>query len=143
MLLASVRDALAFSRRSALAQAERQTVQRRLARLTAREREVRWLVVRGGLTNRQIAAELGAAEKTIKVHRGQVTRKMQADSVAALVHMIQRLDVNQFRSVSGDDAAAAMNDLDQGAVGVIAVAPSRHETKVGWAGSALANARPA
>ena len=56
---------------------------------------------------------------------------MQADSVAALVHMIQRLDVNQLRSVSGDDAAAAMNDLDRGAVGVIAVAPSRHETKVG------------
>jgi FixJ family two-component response regulator len=104
-LLASVRDALAFSRRSARAQADRQTVQGRLARLTAREREVLWLVVRGGLTNRQIAAELGVAERTIKVHRGQVTRKMEANSVAALVHMIQRLDVNQPRSSSGDDAA--------------------------------------
>jgi FixJ family two-component response regulator len=123
VLLASVRAALAFSRQGALAQAERQAVRERLARLTAREREVLWLVVRGGLSNRQIAAELGAAEKTIKIHRGRVTRKMQADSVAALVHMIQRLGVNQLRSSFGDDAAAAMNDLGQDALGVMAGRP--------------------
>jgi FixJ family two-component response regulator len=50
-----------------------------------------WLIVRGGLTNRQMAAELGITEKTIKVHRGQVTRKMKAGSVADLVRMTQRL----------------------------------------------------
>ena len=76
MLLASVRDALAFSRRSALAQAERQTVQRRLARLTAREREVRWLVVRGGLTNRQIAASAHISERTVETHVGHVLAKL-------------------------------------------------------------------
>ena len=48
------------------------------------------LVVRGML-NKQIAADLGAAEKTIKIHRGRVMKKMQADSVANLVRMAQRL----------------------------------------------------
>jgi FixJ family two-component response regulator len=63
----------------------------RLALLTPRERQVLALIVRGGLTNRQMAAELGITEKTIKVHRGQVTRKMKAGSVADLVRMTQRL----------------------------------------------------
>jgi RNA polymerase sigma factor (sigma-70 family) len=78
-----------------MAQAERQAVENLLARLTARERQVLRLVVRGGLSNRQIAAELGAAEATIKVHRGRITRKMEADSVADLVRMIQRLGGEQ------------------------------------------------
>ena len=54
--------------------------------LTPREREVLALVVTGML-NKQIGAELGAAEKTIKVHRGRMMKKMQADSVADLVRM--------------------------------------------------------
>ena len=45
-----------------------------------------------GLLNKQIASELGAAEKTVKVHRGRVMQKMQANSVADLVHMIERLE---------------------------------------------------
>ena len=49
------------------------------------------LVVKG-LLNKQIASELGAAEKTVKVHRGRVMQKMQANSVADLVHMIERLE---------------------------------------------------
>jgi DNA-binding NarL/FixJ family response regulator len=61
-----------------------------LAALTPREREVLGLVVRGML-NKQIAAELGAAEKTIKIHRGRVMKKMEADSVANLVRLTQRL----------------------------------------------------
>ena len=44
-----------------------------------------------GLLNKQIAAELGAAEKTVKVHRGRVMRKMQAEWVAQLVRMMQRV----------------------------------------------------
>lgn len=64
----------------------------RYASLTRREREVMaWVVA--GLPNKRIAAELGTAEITIKVHRGRVTRKMGAESLADLVRMAARLDV--------------------------------------------------
>jgi FixJ family two-component response regulator len=59
----------------------------RLARLTKREREVCELVAQG-LLNKQIAYELGMSEKTVKVHRGRVTRKLNVDSVAALVRLM-------------------------------------------------------
>jgi FixJ family two-component response regulator len=62
----------------------------RLESLTRREREVMQLVVRG-LLNKQIAAELGTSETTIKIHRGQVMHKMQADSVPELVRMSGKL----------------------------------------------------
>jgi FixJ family two-component response regulator len=62
----------------------------RYATLTNREREVMGLVTRG-LLNKQIAAELGIAEKTIKVHRAQVMHKMHAGSVAELTHISERL----------------------------------------------------
>jgi FixJ family two-component response regulator len=62
----------------------------RFETLTAREREVMALVVTG-LLNKQIASELGTAEKTIKVHRAQVMHKMKADSLADLVRMADRL----------------------------------------------------
>jgi FixJ family two-component response regulator len=64
----------------------------RFAGLTPREREVMVWVVSGRL-NKQIAAELGTSEITVKVHRGQVMRKMQADSVADLVRMAGKLGV--------------------------------------------------
>jgi FixJ family two-component response regulator len=60
--------------------------------LTAREREVMGLVV-SGMLNKHIAAELGTSEITIKVHRGQVMHKMQADSLADLVRMGEMLKV--------------------------------------------------
>jgi FixJ family two-component response regulator len=66
-------------------------VRDRLARLTKREREVCDLVALG-LLNKQIAAELGTSEKTVKVHRGRVMHKLEVDSVAALVRMLGRLD---------------------------------------------------
>jgi FixJ family two-component response regulator len=64
-----------------------QETEERLARLTKREREVCELVAQG-LLNKQIAYELGMSEKTVKVHRGRVTRKLNVDSVAALVRLM-------------------------------------------------------
>ena len=79
------RDRVAWHRRAALA-----AVRQRYDRLTPREREVMRLVVAGWL-NKQIAAELGTSEIMVKVHRGQVMRKMQAASVADLVRMAAHL----------------------------------------------------
>lgn len=66
--------------------AERDT-EERLSRLTRREREVCDLVARG-MPNKEIAYELGTSEKTVKTHRGRVMRKLEVDSVAALVRLI-------------------------------------------------------
>jgi FixJ family two-component response regulator len=62
----------------------------RFAKLTPREREVFDLVVSGRL-NKQIAAELGMAERTVKAHRGQVMAKMQVTSLAELVHLADKM----------------------------------------------------
>ena len=88
-LLSAIERALALSRRARAASADRTEIRRRLDSLTPREREVLDRVVTGML-NKQIAAELGAAEKTIKVHRARVMIKMQAGSVADLVRMASR-----------------------------------------------------
>jgi FixJ family two-component response regulator len=66
--------------------AEESLLRQRLGSLTPREREVMLLVVRG-LSNKQVGHDLGICEKTVKVHRGQVMAKMQADSLAGLVRM--------------------------------------------------------
>jgi FixJ family two-component response regulator len=72
---------------------EMQTINSRLERLTPREREVLEHVVAGRL-NKQIAANLGTAEKTIKVHRGRVMRKLGVRSVADLVRMTERAGIS-------------------------------------------------
>ena len=83
--------ALERARLQSIAMRRQQQLQRdteqRLARLTKREREVCDLVA-AGLLNKQIAVELGMSEKTVKVHRGRVTRKLDVDSVAALVRLL-------------------------------------------------------
>lgn len=89
-LLAAVRQAL---RQDALAQqhqAELAGLRARLDTLTPREREVLMLVVTGRL-NKQIAAELGCGEQTVKVHRGRVMRKLAVGSVAELVRVAERI----------------------------------------------------
>ncbi|HEX5160081.1 MAG TPA: response regulator [Steroidobacteraceae bacterium] len=83
-LAAAVREALERDRVTRQKHAARAAINARLAALTARERQVFDLVVAGKM-NKQIAAQLGAAEKTVKVHRGRVMFKMRVRSVAELV----------------------------------------------------------
>jgi FixJ family two-component response regulator len=88
----------ALGRDRAVRERRRQLVelQKRYSTLSAREREVMNLVV-SGLLNKQIAAELGASETTIKIHRGRVMQKMQANSLPDLVRMADRLKVSTHR----------------------------------------------
>jgi RNA polymerase sigma factor (sigma-70 family) len=69
----------------------------RLESLTPREREVLPLLV-SGLLNKQIAAEIGTSEATVKVHRSQLMRKMGADSLADLVRMAERIGISMVKS---------------------------------------------
>ncbi|WP_310633680.1 MULTISPECIES: response regulator [unclassified Paraburkholderia] len=76
-------------------------IQRRVATLTPREREVMELVV-AGRANKVIADELGAAEKTIKIHRARVMEKMGANSLPDLVHLDAHRDSHRaYRSAFG------------------------------------------
>lgn len=87
-LLDAIHRALGRARELRGARAERETLARRVATLTPREREVLALVV-AGLSNKVVADRLGASEATIKVHRARVMEKMHADSLAHLVRMAQ------------------------------------------------------
>jgi FixJ family two-component response regulator len=88
-LLEAVSRAIEWDRQNRGRHAVRQSVRQRLDRLTPREREVFDLVVFGRL-NKQIAAELGTVEKTVKVHRSRMMAKMEVRSVAELVHLAEQ-----------------------------------------------------
>jgi FixJ family two-component response regulator len=87
-------------------QADADELRSRIATLTPREAEVFALVVTGML-NKQIAGQLGIGEKTVKVHRAQVMRKMNAGSLAALVQLAGQAGVLAARSPSLDQGAIA------------------------------------
>jgi FixJ family two-component response regulator len=89
-LVDSVEEALDRSAKDRTRRARREVLAARIATLTARERQVFELVVCGRL-NKQIAWEFGVGEKTIKVHRARVKRKMGAQTLAQLVHMADEL----------------------------------------------------
>jgi FixJ family two-component response regulator len=89
-LLGAVATALQRSRDARRDRAERLELQRRFELLTAREREVFHLVSQG-LLNKQIAGQLGTKEGTVKLHRANLVRKLDAHSVSDLVRMSDRL----------------------------------------------------
>lgn len=99
VLLAAVKTAIVKSQALLQQRQERNSIEARFARLTRREKEVLHLVVSGSL-NKQVAASLGIAERTVKIHRSRLMRKMSARTLAELVHLESR--------IGGADRAAAL-----------------------------------
>jgi len=97
VLLNAVDEAIRISCNRKKALARRHAIQRRFSLLSPRERDVFWKVVKG-LLNKQIAAELGIAEKTVKVHRARVMSKMEVISVADLVRLSEACDDPERRA---------------------------------------------
>ena len=90
VLLSAIRQAVESSRAALGHEAKTQAIRDGYAALSRRERQVMELVARG-LLNKQVAAELGISEVTVKAHRGRVMQKMKADSLAELVNMVATL----------------------------------------------------
>ena len=91
-LLDAIQQALQRDRAAREQQAEILNVHERYKTLTPREREVMALVV-SGLLNKQIAAEIGASEATVKIHRGNMMQKMQVGSLIELVRIADKLKI--------------------------------------------------
>jgi RNA polymerase sigma factor (sigma-70 family) len=92
VLLDSIRNALLADAQQRAFQAERAEVATRLAHLTPREYEVMEMVA-AGMSNKQIALDLGVSAKTVEAHRARVMEKMAAGSLADLVRMVTRANV--------------------------------------------------
>ena len=92
ILLKAVQEAVERDRTERLNREGLADIESRAKALTSREREVMALVVQGFL-NKQVAGQLGIAEKTVKVHRGRVMEKMEAGSLAELVRLAGRLGI--------------------------------------------------
>jgi len=92
-LLDAIQQALQRDRAERDRQAEIHDLQERYGALTARERQVMALVV-SGMLNKQIASEIGASEATVKIHRGNVMRKMKTGSVVDLVRVADKLKLS-------------------------------------------------
>jgi FixJ family two-component response regulator len=91
-LIEAIDTAINEDEQARQARAELEAIRKRYMSLTPREREVLPYVVRG-LLNKQTAGELGTSEITIRIHRGQIMRKMAADSLADLVRLAGKLGI--------------------------------------------------
>jgi FixJ family two-component response regulator len=91
-LLDAIQHAIEFDRVARHERTVVAAVRRRYESLTKREREVMKLIV-SGLLNKQIAAQLGSSEVTVKMHRGQVMHKMKAESVIQLARMAEKIGI--------------------------------------------------
>ena len=91
-LVSAVRTAIEHDASARRARAEAAEIRRRFESLTSREREVLALLA-GGSLNKQIAAALGVVEQTVKFHRARIMERMEAKTVAELMHIAARLDI--------------------------------------------------
>jgi FixJ family two-component response regulator len=114
VLLSAIRQAVEWSRAALYREREMRSIRDRYASLSGRERQVMTLVVRG-LLNRQVGDELVISEITVKAHRGNVMRKMEADSFADLVNMAAKLHVasspNDWRFTNQSAATSARDAI--------------------------------
>lgn len=103
-LIDSMRQALDFDRRNREMLAQHDAIRNRIGLLTAREREVLQLIVRG-LANKVVAAEMGLSKRTVELHRSRVMDKMGASSIAQLVRMFMDFERRTAETaVNGDHA---------------------------------------
>ena len=108
VLLQAISAAVEQHRKDCLRRDADDDIAARLATLSAREREVMDHVIAGRL-NKQIAADLGISEKTVKVHRGRAMAKMKVRSVAALVHLCDQLGIADLPRPRPPASMAAMS----------------------------------
>lgn len=109
-LLQAVRQALFKDKLAIRQRHERAQIMKQVASLTGRENQVMRLVV-SGMLNKQIAATLGTCEKTIKVHRGRVMKKMEVQSVAELVRIAEKAGMFSAPAVGLPPAPVARPEL--------------------------------
>jgi len=91
-LLEAVRNAIEKDTHARRSYKEQQEIRRRIDLLTPRENEILRYVI-AGMLNKQIAAKLGIAEPTVKIHRGRIMEKLCAESVANLVYLVGKADI--------------------------------------------------
>jgi FixJ family two-component response regulator len=140
VLLTAIREGLKRSSMALNREAGMRLLRDRYASLSHRERQVLALVA-SGLPNKEVGAELAISEITVKAHRGQVMRKMKAESFADLVRMAARLRSElasshqvRFRSPSSSERTCGLVSIDSARGGTVAIGQRWDEAAVGVKG---------